>query len=453
MTECEIVQDLLPLYKDEVVSASSIAMIEEHLITCDSCKNELVKLQGEVKVVLKPEQKEEISSFRLFRKKLLRRNVIVACTSVVAALALILGVYLYLDRARTIIPYSDDLIVAVNTYPDHGILDVVSSVKPQGWNVSGTIVNENGENIKLVFMNFTESIISRWQNNHNGDIEYRFQVVQPMAVVQLDLEENSETYKNFGSFDRCEVYYVNEADINPESDYQRLRYEGNLVWSGSLEDSYQIAWKTYALENATEQQRAERMMYISLYTNGTMSFAPAMVSSTVPPPQCTYAIEGNEMVFRAIIKTARDRDFHKLEDGDIVARFTIIDDDTLMFHSSEILLYAEPNGRYVAVYPDEQAPGIPVFDLTNSGELTASAQYISNFWLYTNSKRISVSVSGDIVDDTAYITLYDTDTMNDIMQMRISPDKRDGAFTNLTSARIYLVVATGLDGCEITLSD
>jgi len=37
--------------------------------------------------------------------------------------------------------------------------------------------------------------------------------------------------------------------------------------------------------------------------------------------------------------------------------------------------------------------------------------------------------------------------------MRISPDKRDGAFTNLTSARIYLVVATGLDGCEITLSD
>ena len=38
---CEIVNDLLPLYFDDVCSSDSKAMIEGHLATCDSCKSEL----------------------------------------------------------------------------------------------------------------------------------------------------------------------------------------------------------------------------------------------------------------------------------------------------------------------------------------------------------------------------------------------------------------------------
>ena len=36
--QCEIIQDLLPLYVDSACSASSTAMIEEHLDNCPKCK-------------------------------------------------------------------------------------------------------------------------------------------------------------------------------------------------------------------------------------------------------------------------------------------------------------------------------------------------------------------------------------------------------------------------------
>jgi len=60
------------------------------------------------------------------------------------------------------------------------------------------------------------------------------------------------------------------------------------------------------------------------------------------------------MVFRATIKTKWDEGFYGLEDGDIVARFIIIDENTLVFHSSEVVLFAAPNGRYVDVYSNSE---------------------------------------------------------------------------------------------------
>lgn len=455
MTNCEIVQDLLPLYKDEVVSASSIEMIEEHLKTCQACQAELDKLQGEVKVSYSPEQKAEVGAFKLLKKRILKRNVIIACTSIVLAVALLLGVYLYLDNNIAIIPYTDGLIVDISAYPDRGIFDIVSSIKPGSWNICGMAIKEDNEIVKLVFINFSESTLSKWQNNRGGTDEYSFQIMQPLGSPTLKAEDDDPlTYNYLLPFDRCEIYYTNEnlSKLNYGENYQRLRSEGVLLASGTFEDFSLVAYKSYGLENATDRQRMDKMITFSLYKNGTMSFAPALISSYIPP-RCTYSIEGDEMVFRARIKTERDRQFFGLEDGAVVARFTIIDENTLVFSSAEIALFAEPNGRYVAVYPDVNIEAVPVYDLTNSGKFTSNAEGISNFRLYTNSTKISVSVSGDITSENAYITLYDADVTDGIAVMQISPDRQTGAFSNLTAAKNYYVIAIGLDGCEITLSD
>ena len=37
---CEIIKDILPLYVDDVVSADTRTMVEEHLAECESCKKE-----------------------------------------------------------------------------------------------------------------------------------------------------------------------------------------------------------------------------------------------------------------------------------------------------------------------------------------------------------------------------------------------------------------------------
>ena len=45
---CDIIQDMLPLYYDEVCSADSRKMIEEHLQECEKCSNIFQKLKQNV---------------------------------------------------------------------------------------------------------------------------------------------------------------------------------------------------------------------------------------------------------------------------------------------------------------------------------------------------------------------------------------------------------------------
>lgn len=70
---CDIVQDLLPLYEDEVCSPGSRAAVEAHLQTCESCREyrESVKKMPEVDTVSDgPEEKKRAK--RLFHRLQLR---------------------------------------------------------------------------------------------------------------------------------------------------------------------------------------------------------------------------------------------------------------------------------------------------------------------------------------------------------------------------------------------
>lgn len=65
--ECAVVNDLLPLYCDGVVSKRTSEIVVEHLETCESCKAELEKIKEPI-----PEQDETITTrekFRRFMKK------------------------------------------------------------------------------------------------------------------------------------------------------------------------------------------------------------------------------------------------------------------------------------------------------------------------------------------------------------------------------------------------
>ncbi len=48
---CEIIKDLLPLYHDNVCSEDSRKLIEEHLSTCEKCRDELKQIDIEIKAV------------------------------------------------------------------------------------------------------------------------------------------------------------------------------------------------------------------------------------------------------------------------------------------------------------------------------------------------------------------------------------------------------------------
>ena len=69
--ECDMIADLLPLYKDGVCSPASIRAVEEHLTVCPDCRDLLNRL-GDIRIddEIARERDEVIESqSRFFRRK------------------------------------------------------------------------------------------------------------------------------------------------------------------------------------------------------------------------------------------------------------------------------------------------------------------------------------------------------------------------------------------------
>lgn len=56
---CDVIQDLLPLYHDDVCSEESSQLVEEHLQTCEQCRKELEQMDFTISI---PEEKDEMKA-------------------------------------------------------------------------------------------------------------------------------------------------------------------------------------------------------------------------------------------------------------------------------------------------------------------------------------------------------------------------------------------------------
>ena len=94
---CEVIQDLIPLYVDGVCSAKSKLYIEEHLKSCETCRNYLAEMKGEIPMlsnVMKTDNlyENEMRFFKGLRKKINKERgiligiILVMLVSIFAAL-------------------------------------------------------------------------------------------------------------------------------------------------------------------------------------------------------------------------------------------------------------------------------------------------------------------------------------------------------------------------------
>ena len=84
MVKCDVIQDLLPLYIDDVASEGSRVEVDEHIKTCSNCREVLSKMQAGGNPIRLSVDKAEIGAFKIMKQKLLRKNLLIACASVVA---------------------------------------------------------------------------------------------------------------------------------------------------------------------------------------------------------------------------------------------------------------------------------------------------------------------------------------------------------------------------------
>lgn len=114
--ECSIIQDLLPLYAENMVSSDTADFVAEHLKGCEACRKEYEKTK-------EPQQVQEVSSkapLLKLRQKMKAKKMQTIALTAVFVIALLVSAFAVLD-APIYFPYSEE-IVAVEPFGDKGML-------------------------------------------------------------------------------------------------------------------------------------------------------------------------------------------------------------------------------------------------------------------------------------------------------------------------------------------
>lgn len=103
---CEIIRDLLPLYRDSVVSEGTAQAVREHLEECEGCAAEYETLCAALPEEEAPEV-QPMKKFAAFQKKLKNRRFLTIFTAVALTCAVLLSGFFALTRIP-LIPVSPE---------------------------------------------------------------------------------------------------------------------------------------------------------------------------------------------------------------------------------------------------------------------------------------------------------------------------------------------------------
>jgi len=120
---CKVIRDLLPLYHDDVCSDDSKVLVEEHLANCQSCKEELRRIESELSLHhVSPEvdgAKKAISSaWKSAKKKSYIRGAIISAI----VCAMLVGAFVGLTEWKIIPAKAETLkVTELSQLPDGSI--------------------------------------------------------------------------------------------------------------------------------------------------------------------------------------------------------------------------------------------------------------------------------------------------------------------------------------------
>lgn len=107
---CNIIQDILPLYADEAVCEDTRTLVEEHLKGCPKCRKMSEELKREFAFPTAVEN-SDAKDLKHFKRFLARKRIKIILASVVGAAAVIVGIFMYMNSKVVRISYENAGIV------------------------------------------------------------------------------------------------------------------------------------------------------------------------------------------------------------------------------------------------------------------------------------------------------------------------------------------------------
>lgn len=81
--KCDIIKDLLPLYAENMCSDDSRQAVAEHIAECESCRNELKKINTDVAI----QADSDVSMFKRIKKRARIEKIVISIVSIVFVLS------------------------------------------------------------------------------------------------------------------------------------------------------------------------------------------------------------------------------------------------------------------------------------------------------------------------------------------------------------------------------
>ena len=179
--ECKIIQDILPLYVEDVASDETKAFVDEHLADCEDCRNMLYCMKQP------PEMSIGLSTAPLvhLKKKLLKKRIATVLFTAAVVLTIAITVFAFLTSPQYV-PYSSDVLTL---FDEGGIVLCTFDDQVTGFYVNHYISEDGATGV------FS---ITAW--NTIWDLHFVKQSKQSVAIVLSDGRQ---------SFKQAAIYYQN----------------------------------------------------------------------------------------------------------------------------------------------------------------------------------------------------------------------------------------------------
>ena len=217
---CEIINDLLPLYIDDICNEKSKEVIKEHLSSCERCKQNYEKMKG-VDDIMKNNNSEDFKvaeSLKYIRRKIFRNKIFVSLLTIVIISFVVFGIVQIMENTEKTIEYADNITVSKVTREEKGLCLEAE--------ITGNVI--------------LSTIQKRVEIEKNGEKEINIYFYSETNAWEDLLANNKTTSRYFiapinEDNDIDNVYYYTGDYFNLEEmsneELEKINQSSTLVWS------------------------------------------------------------------------------------------------------------------------------------------------------------------------------------------------------------------------------
>lgn len=212
--KCSVIQDLLPLYVDEVVSDDTKSLVNEHLLTCEICKNEYEQMKETLYVPIE----NKATLFSQLNKRWNRKKWLLILGSILTTTLLGFALFSFIFHYTKPIPYTADLFV-IEELEDGTLVSNYFGESHAGTHMTHPLeVEINGVKKNISLMYYDETIANSPTRNNLRN----YNRTDSKQFTMPDSQKVDAVY--YGEFD------LEKVIIKKEQTWEELLDQMKLIW-------------------------------------------------------------------------------------------------------------------------------------------------------------------------------------------------------------------------------